>query len=333
MAWLSGFDYRKKITITAATDAGTNYQVKFLIGKASGATGEDFDLGGHCLDTFADIRFTSSDEETELKYWIEKVETSGTSKLATVWVKVSADLSTSDQDIYCYYGKADATTTSDGENTFLLFDDFDGTSLDTTNRWDIILEDDISVGDGKLRMSSHDSNYTQIQSKDSYGYNVALRVYKLDSACNTVYYYNRITFGAGSEDLIYYVTTYVNAPTKFYNEYKKAGSSSGVVYQSNHGLSSYPQAFVAEMKRFDGKVVNLVNDSVTATYTNTTYLPTVSLNCNFQCASHNISTSLWYDIYWTLVRKCVETEPDFSSAGSEETVSSGGHFMTSNKFW
>ena len=75
MAWLTGFSYRKKITLNGATGAGTDYQVKLLIGKTSGATGENFDLGGNCLDTFADLRFTDNDESTELSYWIEDVST------------------------------------------------------------------------------------------------------------------------------------------------------------------------------------------------------------------------------------------------------------------
>jgi len=33
-----------------------------------------------------------------------------------------------------YYGKLDATSISNGENTFLFFDDFTGNSLDVTNK-------------------------------------------------------------------------------------------------------------------------------------------------------------------------------------------------------
>ncbi len=137
MAWLSDYTYRKKITITGQSGAGTNYQVKLLIGKASGATGEQFDLEGHCLDTFADIRFTDNDEETELKYWIESVAASGTSYLANVWVKV-ADSLESNVDIYCYYGKTGDTTTSSGADTFgsEKFDNFewgsDGDNINTS---------------------------------------------------------------------------------------------------------------------------------------------------------------------------------------------------------
>lgn len=50
------------------------------------------------------------------------------------WVEVKDDLG-SNQTIYIYYGKSDATTTSSGTNTFLFFDDFNRASLggDWTN--------------------------------------------------------------------------------------------------------------------------------------------------------------------------------------------------------
>ena len=121
MAWLSDYTYKKKVTLTGQTGAGTDYQVKLLIGKTSGATGEDFDLNEHCLDTFADIRFTDNDETTELKYWIESVAASGTSYLATVWVKVADSLESGTPDIYIYYGKAGDSTTSSGADTFIKY--------------------------------------------------------------------------------------------------------------------------------------------------------------------------------------------------------------------
>lgn len=119
-----GFRYRRKVTISAGAGASTGYQVKFLIGKDSGATGEDFDLGGKCRDDMLDIRFTSSDRLVELSYWIESVAASGTSFLATVWVKVLTDLSTNSVDIWVYYDKTSAGDASDGDSVFEEFDDF-----------------------------------------------------------------------------------------------------------------------------------------------------------------------------------------------------------------
>jgi hypothetical protein len=47
-----------------------------------------------------------------------------------------------------YYGKADAATTSDGDGTFLFFDDFPGSSLDL-NKW-IVRTGNVAVSGGEL---------------------------------------------------------------------------------------------------------------------------------------------------------------------------------------
>ncbi|RLI08459.1 hypothetical protein DRO24_01210 [Candidatus Bathyarchaeota archaeon] len=94
MGWLSGYQYRKKVTISGSSGAGQNYQVKLSIGSSSGG---DFHLEGHCVDFPNDIRFTDDDGETLLDYWIEDP----TQDPITVWIEVKDSLDT-DVDIYCY---------------------------------------------------------------------------------------------------------------------------------------------------------------------------------------------------------------------------------------
>jgi len=117
MGWLSGWQYRKKVTISGSSGAGTNYQVKLSIGSSSGG---DFHLEGHCTDFPNDIRFTDDDGETLLDYWIEDP----TQDPITVWVEVQDSLD-SDVDIYVYYGNPSASSAIDGEATFEFFDDFE----------------------------------------------------------------------------------------------------------------------------------------------------------------------------------------------------------------
>ena len=117
MSWLSGYSYRKKVTISGSSGAGTDYQVKLSIGSSSGG---DFHLEGHCEDFPNDIRFTGDDGTTLLDYWIEDP----TQDPITVWVKVKDNLD-NDVDIYVYYGKSGESSASDGESTFLFFDDFE----------------------------------------------------------------------------------------------------------------------------------------------------------------------------------------------------------------
>ncbi|MFX0208356.1 MAG: DUF2341 domain-containing protein, partial [Candidatus Hodarchaeota archaeon] len=119
---LHDWSHRKKHSIHPASGAGTHYQVKFNVYYYAGE-----DTSGHvfldciCQADFDDIRFTSNDGETELDFWIEK---SYVGDNATIWVEITADLSSSTQFIYLYYGNPEVSTTSNGADTFLFFDDF-----------------------------------------------------------------------------------------------------------------------------------------------------------------------------------------------------------------
>ncbi|MGY5873842.1 MAG: DUF2341 domain-containing protein [Candidatus Thorarchaeota archaeon] len=121
-SWLSGWEYRKAHNISGSVGAGTNYQVQVVVHRNSGLDeGQDVYCGGHCETDFADIRFTSSDGITELDYWLESTQASNS---ATFWIEVADNLDT-DQMIFVYYGNEFALDASDGEATFIAWDDFD----------------------------------------------------------------------------------------------------------------------------------------------------------------------------------------------------------------
>jgi len=118
-SWLTNWSYRKQVTVS---NASADYQTKVLVGESSGATGEEVDCNSHVKTDFSDLRFTSSDGETLLDYWIESITGTTPNQLATIWVQNNA---TPDTTLYMYYGKADATAVSSGTNTFIVFDDFE----------------------------------------------------------------------------------------------------------------------------------------------------------------------------------------------------------------
>ena len=74
---------------------------------------------------YGDIRFTSSNGNTELPYWMEKD--------GTFWVKVPS-LVSGNNTIYMYYSNSSALTTANGDNTFVFFDDFAGTTVNAS-KW------------------------------------------------------------------------------------------------------------------------------------------------------------------------------------------------------
>jgi len=125
--WLPGFAYRKRLTISGSSGAGTGYQVKLKIGSSSGG---DFHLEGHCDDFPNDIRFTKDDGLSLLNYWIED----SSEDPVTVWVKIEDNLD-SDVEICCYYGSSLADSLSNSDNVFELFDDFDSVEGEYSGAW------------------------------------------------------------------------------------------------------------------------------------------------------------------------------------------------------
>lgn len=117
---LTGWTYRKSITLSRASGAVTNYQMKLLLGESSGATGEDVDCGGNCLSSFNDIRFTASDGTTLLDYWIESISGTTPNQLATIWIEFDS-IGTGATTFYMYYGNAGAAAASSGANTFIQY--------------------------------------------------------------------------------------------------------------------------------------------------------------------------------------------------------------------
>ena len=120
-AWLSGWNYRRAITInnTANSNALTDYQVAINLTYSSNFGCPDFSC----------IRFTNSSDNL-LSYWIEsKVDGSW----AYVWVKVPSIPASSTATIYLYYGNTTpVSSASNGTATFILFSDFENGN---TNGW------------------------------------------------------------------------------------------------------------------------------------------------------------------------------------------------------
>jgi hypothetical protein len=151
--------YRKGHIVGSATGAGTNFQVKVTTyyGSGTDSAGNVY-LNSRSNTDFSDIRFTASDNSTLLDHWQESRVDSNN---AVFWVEISDDISANPANIYLYYGNSGATTASNGDNTFLFFDDFSG----TLSKWTIDAEntDKVAISSGALR---HDADPTQ--SKGSY---------------------------------------------------------------------------------------------------------------------------------------------------------------------
>ena len=111
MAWLAGWRYRKQFSISRSSGAVTNYQIKFEISTP--------DLNYHCLESFNDLRFTNESGDV-LNYWIEEITGASPDLTAKIWIKFDSIITT-DTNFYLYYGKSNASSISNGSNTFGYF--------------------------------------------------------------------------------------------------------------------------------------------------------------------------------------------------------------------
>ena len=137
---LNGWNYSKKIKIDPKTPVN-NYQVKVDLNSSN------FNYNYSNKDG-SDLRFTDLNNNS-LNYWIQQWQYGGNS---TIWVKVN-NVGTS--AIIMYYGNPSAQSQSDGQKTFLFFDNFTENSLNTS-KW--IIDEDIysvlSVNSGLVNLTS-----------------------------------------------------------------------------------------------------------------------------------------------------------------------------------
>jgi hypothetical protein len=75
---------------------------------------------------FEDLRFTSSDGQTLIPHWMEKVTPSTD---AQVWVQVPTIVANETATVFMYYGSSTAVSVSSGTNTFEAFDDFEDNNI------------------------------------------------------------------------------------------------------------------------------------------------------------------------------------------------------------
>ncbi len=133
----ANWQYRQPVTIdnTSNSNELSDYQVRLKI------TSSNSDFWSNIESSGDSIRFADSDKSTLLDFWLHDFDYSGQS--AEIWIEVPTIEASSSETIYLYYGNSSASSLSNGENTFLFFDDFNDNSIDST-KW---TEIDISANE------------------------------------------------------------------------------------------------------------------------------------------------------------------------------------------
>jgi len=141
---------RAPVTISNPGSGLTDFQVKV-----------DVTYDADMQPDFDDIRFVDSDDSTELSHWRESY-TASTS--ATFWVKVPS-IPSGNKTIYMYYGNATASSASDGDATFVFFDDFESGNLD---KWTIVTDTFWSVATDQKHSGTYSLKAGATSSSDKY---------------------------------------------------------------------------------------------------------------------------------------------------------------------
>jgi hypothetical protein len=114
--WLDpAWSHRIPVTVSNPGGSQLNYfQVHLSLDSS-------FDFANAKVDG-SDLRFTSDDGTTSIPFWIERWNYGAST--ASVWINVPS-IPTTGATVYLYYGYASASSASNGDVTFDLFDDFE----------------------------------------------------------------------------------------------------------------------------------------------------------------------------------------------------------------
>jgi hypothetical protein len=310
VGWLTGWSYRKSHVISAATGAGTNYQVKITVHYGSGSDSNgDIYCNSHCRTDFGDIRFTDNDETTLLDCWMESKTNSNN---AVFWVEVADSLESSNVTIYIYYGNATATypylatDLAQGEATFLFFDNFVDNTIDTA-KWQTYGSGGGSISEtgGEMVVTGASGAIKGAYGKTSWQYGIAIR-YRGKIASNSGNCFIGLDDFDGSTSHGYCSSyIYVGSVLRHYTNNGSSGGSTDIGGGGNYNL--------VDISYLSGQSKCWLNNTLVSTRTTT--VPTIALPVNIQAAAANSQTNM----DWVLVRKYVVTEPAHSTWGSEQT--------------
>jgi hypothetical protein len=305
----TSYYYRRPITITNTTSSLTDYQVLVTLDTQSLIS------AGKMRSDCGDIRFTDTDGVTYLNYWLE----SGCNTASTkIWVKVPSIPASSSKTIYIYYGNPSATSLSNGDATFILFDDF---TIKDTSKWDFWEDanNPISVSNGILSMkaSAAGGNLPSARSKISFNNsNISIEfLWKFDAPGPVTgwNYINNLVAITSSD--------YVNIFNRYYYSYDEVWRDNKIGGTSNAArLLGGGQDIVWHTYwiRYSSSNCEIYVDG-TLIQTITPTFGTVQIHLGSFYGSTTTATS--YDDYgywdWIKVRKYTSPEPTTSVGGEE----------------
>jgi|GEM_PF-1423967 len=119
---------------------------------------------GNLQSAGQDLRFFD-DNFNKLSYWIEYWNDATYSNYSSVWVDIP---NSGTEQIYMYYGNSNVSTESNGYNTFPFFDDFTGTSINTSKWYEFDNNNYLSQNDKIITTGGNGWNSNGLISVDTF---------------------------------------------------------------------------------------------------------------------------------------------------------------------
>lgn len=267
----------------------TNYPLKFTIHRSTGTTsGENIYIGtAGCQSDYGDIRFVDEDGN-ELSYWIESYDASS----AIIWVKIPIIITDLGTSIILKYINSSSSqiTTSNGNETFDLFDDFTVPNVNVS-KWVDTHSGNISINTGILTVTKNEYSHG-IFSQISYSNGYALRsnYYPLQNS------YTEIGWGIDSNNYLYSnLQEYYNDVTELFEiriyEYETP-------YQYQKVTDSINAYTICELQRINNTAITGIYNEVSSTL--------IPINSSRNCSIGVMNISYSTQVDWILLRKCVD---------------------------
>lgn len=303
MAWLTGYSARKELSVSSI-DYLTAFQKKIILHAHSGTDTEGADPVIHvpgCDAAFDDIRFTGSDGETLLDYYIESVS----GEVATVWIEWNfvAGYTT----IYLYWGNDSASAASSVSATFPVGDIFAGSSLNAA-MWDTSGAGSETVSGGELTITGDEI----VASDTKVGNNYAFRARVKSSLWNS---------NSGSQYIGF--SYYSGADTTYTSQFAFASTTVGDerrIVQTANGFSNYTSQQIdagdwaantygiVEVRRNGDHTELWINDTIQGDLGTDYYDSAHSLSAFFYASTGTITVD------WCFIRQIADHEPTVTIA-------------------
>ena len=240
---------------------------------------------------------------------------------ALFWVKIPSDLTSSNATIYVYYGKSNTATTSNGANTFLLFDDFSGSSLSSI--WTQSGTGTLSESGGLLTIAATSTGLgKRIISTATFGSGTRVISRASTNLVSSSSYEADAGIGYGSSTGNSDVEAWRSTLSSYGGNFYMETTTNGVNYYDTSTNLAWDNGFhVFNVGYGSGSFYVSVDGHTAQTTTN---IPNTSMGAITGCWLGAGATTAVEYVDWIAVTKYVNTEPVQGSWGKVETQVQSG---------